>query len=122
MENIKRRRKKGGFIGKVKVEPCPHPSPIADKYFMERWGYLLLSIFLPLFTFIFKTVPKFARYLYAVILFVHFTAKLSYIDLFLNPQQKLNFNANIRSTATYIQFQTILYERSNDNKKTTVQE
>lgn len=35
LENIKRSRKKGGVIGKVKVEPCPPPSPIADKYFME---------------------------------------------------------------------------------------
>lgn len=30
------KKKEGGFIVKVKVEPCPHPSPIADKYFMER--------------------------------------------------------------------------------------
>lgn len=51
---------------------------------------------------------NFARYLYAVILFVHFTTKLAYIDLFLNPQQKLKFNAIIRTTSAYIQFQTII--------------
>lgn len=41
---------------------------------------------------------KFARYLHAMILFVHFATKLAYIDLFLNPQQNLKFNAIIRTS------------------------
>lgn len=61
---------------------------------------------------------KFAPYLYAVILFVHFTTQLAYIDLFLNPQQKLKFNAIRTSEQLQRTYNfKLYYERSNDNKE-----